>query len=341
MSVHGGPDALGVPLHDFSTNSNACGPCPEVHAAVAGADAARYPDPAYTALRAALGSFHGVDAARVLIAGSASEFIHRATALAVRSGLRAALLPAHSYGDYAQAAQAWGLVLRRAGEGGQGPEGGTVLHWACEPSSPLGLEDPVLRDWGRAPRAADLRVLDCAYLPLRLDAGVGGAGAVRAFALPESGGAWQLWSPNKALGLTGVRAAYAIAPEGAEDRVQALRALAPSWPTGAHGVALLQAWAQPPVQQWLAQSRSVLGDWKRQQLALCAELGWSVLPGSLANYFVTRPPVADLAGALQALRAQGIKLRDCASFGLPGHVRLGVLGPQAQQALRRAWMARP
>ena len=24
---HGGPDALGAPVHDFSTNSNACGPC--------------------------------------------------------------------------------------------------------------------------------------------------------------------------------------------------------------------------------------------------------------------------------------------------------------------------
>ena len=39
----------------------------------------------------------------------------------------------------------------------------------------------------------------------------------------------------------------------------------------------------------------------------------------------------------QALRAQGVKLRDCASFGLPGHVRLGVLAPPAQQALAAAW----
>jgi histidinol-phosphate aminotransferase len=37
------------------------------------------------------------------------------------------------------------------------------------------------------------------------------------------------------------------------------------------------------------------------------------------------------------LRADGIKLRDCASFGLPGHVRLGVLPPQSQQALKEAW----
>ena len=47
--IHGGPDAWGVPLHDFSTNSNACGPCPQALAAVQAADATRYPDAAYTA----------------------------------------------------------------------------------------------------------------------------------------------------------------------------------------------------------------------------------------------------------------------------------------------------
>ncbi len=39
----------------------------------------------------------------------------------------------------------------------------------------------------------------------------------------------------------------------------------------------------------------------------------------------------------QALRAQGIKLRDCASFGLAGHVRLGVLAPDAQRTLALIW----
>ena len=31
---HGGPDALGVPRWDFSTNANACGPCPPALQAV-------------------------------------------------------------------------------------------------------------------------------------------------------------------------------------------------------------------------------------------------------------------------------------------------------------------
>ncbi|MHA7600368.1 aminotransferase class I/II-fold pyridoxal phosphate-dependent enzyme [Alicycliphilus sp. T452] len=320
--LHGGPDALGVPLHDFSTNANACGPCPQALHALQHADRRHYPDPAYTALRARLAALHGVAVPRIVIAASASEFIHRISAHAARSGLRHAVLPAHGYGDYGRAARLWGLDC--------GPAAAPALHWACEPASPLGTADAALAAWTPAgPGDGALRVLDCAYAPLRLDG--------RATAQPEA--AWLLYSPNKALGLTGVRAAYAIAPAAAvaDGGVAAVQALAPSWPVGADGVALLDAWTREDAQQWLARSLATLRDWKTAQLRLCAGLGWAVLPGSLANFFTARPPAGDLPGALQALRAQGIKLRDCASFGLPGHVRLGVLAPAAQQALAAAW----
>ena len=106
LIIHGGPDAQGVPLYDFSTNANACGPCPEVLAAVQQADATRYPDPAYAALRDSLGAFHAVAPERIVLAASASECIHRFTALAALQGAQAVSVPRHSYGDYAQAAQA-------------------------------------------------------------------------------------------------------------------------------------------------------------------------------------------------------------------------------------------
>jgi histidinol-phosphate aminotransferase len=44
-----------------------------------------------------------------------------------------------------------------------------------------------------------------------------------------------------------------------------------------------------------------------------------------------------LLQVLDNLRAQGIKLRDTASFHLPGHVRLGVLPLPAHAALKTAW----
>ena len=325
--IHGGPDEYGIPLHDFSTNSNACGPCPSAQAAVASADATTYPDASYTRLRQQLANFHGVAMRRVVLAASASEFIFRITALAVQRGVRAVSVPTHSYGDYAQAARAHQLpVLADAALAG--------LHWSCEPSSPLGGEQSglsaltaltALAEGLNNQPAPNIVVLDRAYEPLRLS-------GVPTLSEAQLQTVWQLWSPNKALGLTGIRAAYAIAPQGAAvdtgADIDTLNQLCPSWPIGAHGVAMLQAWTQPDVQAWLKESLATLRQWKIQQTALCDALGWSVLP-SLANFFVCQTDVDVIA-----LRQYGIKLRDCASFGLPGHVRLSVQPPFVQEALR-------
>ena len=137
--LHGGLDAQGVPKHDLSTNANACGPCPLAVRALERADARRYPDPAYTRLRALLGQWHGVAASRIFVAASGSEFIQRLTAAVALQGTAArdggaptaVWLPRHAYGDYARAAQAHGLPLAAA-------PAQAALLWACEPSSPLG-----------------------------------------------------------------------------------------------------------------------------------------------------------------------------------------------------------
>jgi len=318
--THGGTDALGAASFDFSTNSNACGPCPSALAAVQAADASHYPDPAYTTLRQSLAACHGVAPERVLLAGSASEAIFRLTAWAQQQGVSSVCLPDHHYGDYARAAQAWGLLRS------DDPTG--ALCWACEPSSPLGQAHA---HWHLD--AARLSVLDRAYAPLRLS----GEASLSEAQLDQ---VWQLFTPNKALGLTGVRAAYLIAPSpfytragGQKDLdIDRLNHMAPSWVVGSHGVALLQAWVTPEVQAWLAQSLTLLHDWKARQIKLLQTLGWQVAP-SEANYLCARPPQPiDLA----ALRQHGIKLRDASSFGLPGWYRLGVLGPLAQESLAAA-----
>lgn len=320
--LHGGPDSLGVPLHDFSTNSNACGPCPQALAAVQQADAGRYPDASYGALREQLAAWHGVAPQRVLLAASASEFIFRITAWVAQQGGKSVWLPPHSYGDYAHAAQAWGLTPLGLPQAAQ-------LLWCCDPSSPLGAAQA---DLGEVATSGRVCVLDRAYEPLRLS----GALVLTDAQLQTI---WQLWTPNKALGLTGVRAAYVIAPREAGETVTELERLCPSWPLGAHGVALLQAWLQPAVQAWLKESLVTLRDWKVRQLALCESLGWSCLP-SEANFFCARPALPEgmsLQNALGQLRKQGVKLRDTTSFGLPGHVRIGVLPLVAQEALAAAW----
>lgn len=76
-AIHGGPDALGVPRYDLSSNANACGPHAPTVQALRTLDARHYPDPAHTALTAQLAAWHGVAPARVVIAASGSEFIQR------------------------------------------------------------------------------------------------------------------------------------------------------------------------------------------------------------------------------------------------------------------------
>lgn len=327
LPPHGGPDALGTPQWDFSTNSNAAGPCPHTLAALAQADARHYPAPAYTQLCTALADWHGVDAERILIGASGSELIARITCwVALRSRAiqapAAVWRPAQAYGDYAHAAQQYGLPL--CDDAAQ-----AELIWLCAPSSPHGQALALPPSWAQRPTHSTV-VLDCAYAPLQLsDTPIA----------PDlnRNHCWQIWTPNKALGLCGIRAAYAIAPAHATaDEVQRLKALAPSWPVGSHGIALLHSWCTPAAQVWLEQSRHTLRQWKQAQIALLQSLNWECCP-SETNFFLARPPQLPgsptLADHLARLRQQGIKLRDATSFGLPGWARLCVHTPQAQAAL--------
>ena len=367
--THGGSDALGAAPWDFSTNSNAAGPCPGTLQALAAADATRYPDPAYTALREQLAAFHGVASHRVVVGASGSELIARITAWVAHRPLsprplaeagwgaghtphlpqaappstplptpapsqqeggqaptarRAVWLPEHHYADYAHAAVQHGMA--RAADIPQAD-----LIWLCAPTSPHGQALQLPDNWAQRKESATA-VLDCAYAPLQLTADDIAPELDRNLV-------WQLWTPNKALGLCGIRAAYAIAPVHADaTAIHALQTLAASWPLGAHGVALLQNWCAPATQQWLDASRATLRVWKQQQITLLHAHGWVTLP-STSHFFVAQPALpqgASLTAWLAALREKGIKLRDTASFGLPGQVRLCVHTPQAQQALRQA-----
>lgn len=315
---HGGPDALGVPRWDFSTNANACGPCPMALAALQQADARHYPDPAYADLRERLAAFHGVAAERIVLAASASEFIGRITAALRLAGAQRVWLPALAYGDYARAASAWGLAPV------SDPAQADWL-WLCEPSSPLGNAEPLAL---QVTDQCGVVVLDRAYEPLRL----AGACSLGDDVLQRI---WQLWSPNKALGLTGVRGAYAIAPMHGGALATSVQALAPSWPLGAHAVAMLTAWVQADTQTWLAQSRQRLASWKGMQIGSLQTLGWTCLPSD-APFFCARPVVPLDANAL---RSAGVKLRDTRSLGLPHHWRLSVQPPDAQAALVAALQA--
>jgi len=316
--VHGGTDDQGVAQWDFSSNANACGPCPDVEAAVRQADPRRYPDPAYTALSRALAGLHGVEPERILLGTSASEWVQRLSAWARQRGQLKVWWPRHAYGDYAQAASAWGL------EQTDDPLQAR-LAWLCEPSSPLGQNESPEVVAALLGNARAVVALDCAYVPLRLD-------GVPALTPEQRQRCWQIWSPNKALGLTGVRAAYAIAPPAQAPMRRELESLAASWPVGSHGVAMLQQWCRPQVQAWVQGCLPELQRCKERLLQGLERRGWRCLP-SHTPFFCAQPPAPLPA---PQLRARGIKLRDATSFGWPGWWRLSAQNDEAVQALLRA-----
>ncbi|MFN3612162.1 aminotransferase class I/II-fold pyridoxal phosphate-dependent enzyme [Tepidimonas sp.] len=316
--AHGGPDAGGVPPWDFSTNANACGPCPHAWARVQAAPRRHYPDPAYDGLRRRLADAHGVAPARVLLAASGSEWILRFAAWCARRGLARVWWPVPGYGDYAHAAQVWGLV--RAPGPAQARAG-----WLCDPGSPLGRPEDAAAAEALLATGAPV-TLDLAYAPLRLQ-------GEAALTERQRARCWQLHSPNKALGLTGVRAAYVIAPQDAEPgQLAELQALAPSWPIGADGVALLTAWVEPSTRRWLQATHATLAQWKAALVQTLEARGWEVTP-SVTPFVCARPPQPIDAAAL---RARGVKLRDATSFGLPGWWRLSAQSPEALRALAEA-----
>ncbi len=327
---HGGPGALGPVRWDFSTNAHPAGPCPTALLAVQRADPCRYPDPSYHALRGRLADWHGVAPWRIVLAASASEFIQRITVVSARLWPGTVAVPARAYGDYAAAARACGRAVVAGADAADHQELVT-LRWCADPGSPLGQASAP-----PTPPDAVLTVVDRVYAPLRLQ-------GFDPWPQESLDRVFQLHSPNKALGLTGVRGAYAVAPACAQAGTptpfnglcDALRAAEPSWPLGAHGVALLTAWTDPATQTWLRDSLPLLRHWTAELRHGLQALGLQPWSSDTPFLCARRPPRADATW----LHARGLAVRDAASFGLPGLIRVSAQPPEATQALLQALRA--
>lgn len=370
MLEHGGTDLGPAVRWDFSTNANALGPMPHVLQALQQVDRRAYPEPTYAALREVLGTHLGVSPERICPTAGNAEGLRRLSLAASLSGVDEVWLPSPGYGEYEAAAQALGLRTRAYADLVDlcaalatlaGAQAHGVLICLCEPCNPTGaMADAAtwlrlqlllmpgltatLAGQGDAPHGprswpALHLAIDRAYEPLRLR----GPEPVPP-ALTQA--AWQLWSPNKAMALTGVRAGVMVAPalalgqmaapQGMGELQMRVGQLAPSWVLSAEGQALLHAWAQPQTQVALRTQGETLSTWLDDQATMLHSLGWAVRP-SCVPFHLARPPVADLPAALAGLRTQGIKLRDATSLGLPGWVRLRAMSPQAQTDLAQAW----
>lgn len=306
LPAHGATDAGPEPLLDFSSNAHPLGPCPSALRTLKTHDATRYPDPSYARTRSVLGELHDVAPDRIVLGAGAAELIHRI--VRVRGGTVFHRKP--GFGEYAHAARcAARPAVAYADADSAAPESGTFF--LCLPDNPDGYCPPSSSLAGIADRCAAsnaLLVLDLAYLPLLESPPP----------LPES--ALQLHAPNKATGLTGVRAAYAVAPT--EELGRILSASAPSWVVGTEGVGFLESIADAETRSWIARTAPEARRLRGILASTLRKAGFEVRESDATHLVARHPQWRDASALAEFWRARGVRVRNTASMGLPGWIRM-------------------
>lgn len=315
--IHGGTDAGEPPRFDFSSNANALGPDPFVLSSIQSVDPAHYPDPSYTRLHRTLADYHRTRPEQVAVGAGASELILRLTRWRRTAGPVLTLVP--TFGEYGRAARLAGLPLQEVQTTAQflAALGPATLAFLCLPNNPTGTVYPqaFLEEVAHlSGQFGAVVIVDLAYLPLsEIDV-----------AIPET--LWRLYAPNKAHGMTGVRAGYLIAPEN----LQAFREEAPGWVLSVYGEEFLHSSLLAQSQNWVKDCCPTLWRWRDALACRLAALGLEQTWGR-ANFGLVQVGCAHRVTT--HLRQQGIRVRDCTSFGLANWIRLSAQDEKAQSAL--------
>ena len=351
-AVHGARDyaelaRLGLApddILDFSTNSNPYGPAKSVLAAVrrvvSGPGLSRYPDRDCLTLCAAIAAAENVPDANVLPGNGAAELIQLIALAFVLPGSRHLVL-APTFGEYSRAIRLAGGVVQEV----RPPAGGPDLYlnveaaaaairelqpdgvWLCNPNNPTG-QVWALPELAYLRAAASARpvlwVVDESYRyftapPVSLlDAAENWA---------EDSTTVVIRSLTKEYALAGLRLGYIVA---AVPLINTLHKVQPPWSVNslaqAAGTEALQpaglAWRQKTLARLQAEAAAL---WRE-----LAALGQKVLPAAVTYTLVE---VGDAVEFRRRLLASGLLVRDCTSFGLPGHVRIAARRPADNQRL--------
>jgi L-threonine-O-3-phosphate decarboxylase len=318
---------------DFSANINPYGPAPAVKAVLADVPLDRYPDRECLELNAALAESLGVAPQRILPGNGASELIWLTALAFVRPGSRVLAL-GPTYCEYARAAGLMGASItnRRSREEtnfAQEPaEIGRQLEslrphfvFLCNPNNPTGAALPAdaIAMWARQyPRT--LFVVDEVYQPFAI-----GLDSI----IPIAGeNTIVLRSMTKDYGLAGLRLGYAV---GNERVIALLRRAQPPWSVNALAQAAGVAALGDPT--FRRNSLHLLAQAKQELAAGLARLNRAPVPSD-THFFLVR--VDDGAAFRTALLRRRILVRDCASFGLPAHIRIATRRPEENERLLTA-----
>jgi histidinol-phosphate aminotransferase len=338
-AVHGGLKPgdlrlLGLNVEDvvdFSASINPLGPPSRVWEAMARVDLSSYPDPECTALREALSAKLGVGPECITIGNGSTELIHLVARGCLGPGAvgsNRVFILSPTFGEYEAACRLAGAnvtflpsdedrgfqwdidhvcrVIRDERPG---------LVFVCNPNNPTGvyLERSAVSRLAEAVGDDGLLVLDEAYISF-----VDGAwDALACLGISrDTSNVVLLRSMTKDYALTGLRLGYGVASEQVSRLMSAYQ---PGWSVNslaqAAGLAALSDDAH------LDKSRECVRQGKAYLRQELTALGLRVPPDA-ANFLLI--DVGDGARVRAGLLRQGVCVRDCASFGLPQYIRVGV-----------------
>ncbi|MCE9574301.1 MAG: histidinol-phosphate aminotransferase family protein [Deltaproteobacteria bacterium] len=327
--VHGGPRdaelrALGLdPAHvlDFSVSTNPYGPCPTVVAAIRAAALDRYPDPTSHATRIAMAPLVGVPPEQLVLGNGAAELLWAVARAVLRPG-DTALIAEPTFSELRTAAIALGARIREWRAAADRFQidlaaiarhlGDARLVYLCTPSTPTGatVRADEVAAWA-ATCPDTVIVLDQSFLSLADHA------EDATVAMPAN--VIRVRSLTKDHALAGVRVGYLIAAPALVARIEAQR---PAWSTSA----LAQAAARAALSSraFVDASRLRLRDDRAELVTALRDLGLIPAPSTAPFVLVSVPD----ATALRArLARHAMLVRDCASFGLPGYIRIAARPP--------------
>jgi histidinol-phosphate aminotransferase len=308
---------------DFSVNVNPYGPSPAVIAAARAAPIDRYPDPTASELRRAIGRLHEVPADAVVVGNGAADLLWT-LARALCRPRDAVLVVEPTFAEFRTAA---GSVGAEVMEWRAAPardfaidlgdierllaRSGARILYICTPGSPSGSAVPVREVAALASRLPRVTVvLDQAFVTLseqHLDGEV-----------PVPPNVVRVRSLTKDHAIPGLRLGYLVAAPAFSRRIEASR---PPW--SANSVAQAAGLAALSDAAFIDSCRERLLADRRELATELQSLGLQPVPSCTGFLLVPVPSPDDDGQRLRSrLLGRRILVRNCASFGLPRHIRI-------------------